>query len=258
MFIKKPPNKDVFDDSGYAILDTTLSDYPEFNKIVQEIYTELDVELKKSKLKEYGGYIMGNFGINQGQYGPKLYSIIFQQDFIDVFETLTNNKLDFFSIKYGGNLTLPKKGAQHFHLDGEFKKEMYLVSIATENIDLSNAPTEICVGSHLKPLKFWKFFINKKIKKKLLLKKGQILIRKHNLWHRGTKNLSNKARLLLSFVITPKAKNNQVDLMSTNLKILPNFFKSDLKGRLHEIMYVHFRTLHTILKLIYSFFKKNY
>ena len=46
----------------------------------------------------------------------------------------------------------------------------------------------------------------KKAKKKLTMKKGQILIRKHNLWHRGTKNLSNKNRLLLSFIMTPKVE----------------------------------------------------
>ena len=44
------------------------------------------------------------------------------------------------------------------------------------------------------------FFFAEKQKVKLTMKKGQILIRKHNLWHRGTTNHSDKPRLLLSFI----------------------------------------------------------
>ena len=100
----------------------------------------------------------------------------------------------------------PKKGAQIFHTDGNYQQEMYLISIATEDITLANGPTEVCVGSHLRSMSFDEFFFSKKDKKKLTMKKGQILIRKHNLWHRGTKNFSNKQRLLLSFIMIPKMR----------------------------------------------------
>ena len=109
---------------------------------------------------------MGNFGINQGPIGPKLYSWFFKDEFIKIFEDLTESKLDDFYIFHGGNLVLPNKGRQHFHIDGSYNKVMYMVSVATEDIDLNNAPTEICVGSHQRDLKFWEFFFSKKIKKK--------------------------------------------------------------------------------------------
>ena len=101
---------------------------------------------------------------------------------------------------------------------------MYLVSIATENINLKNGPTEICVGTHLKDLSFWNFFFSKKNKKKIVLSKGQILIRKHNLRHRGTINNTDKYRLLLSYIFMLKNRKKQLLPISDNLKILPNFF----------------------------------
>ena len=64
-------------------------------------------------------------------------------------------------------------------------------------------------------MKFWEFFLSKKYKKKVTLKKGQIFIRPHNLWHRGTKNKSNKPRLLLSFSMTPKIPNEQIQNYSS-------------------------------------------
>ena len=57
---------------------------------------------------------------------------------------------------------------------------MYLISFATEDITEENGPTEVCLGTSVKPLKYWQFFLTKKKKEKTLTKKGQVLIRKHS------------------------------------------------------------------------------
>ena len=88
------------------------------------------------------------------------------------------------------------------------------------------------------------------------MKRGQILIRKHNLWHRGTKNLSTKPRLLLSFIITLKDKKNKLDKTSSKFKILRNSFRNDLSGRLHEIIYAKLKFVIIIVKIFISFLKK--
>ena len=257
MFIKNTVNKISYNNDGYVILDTNLEHNKDFNGLIDEINNDLRFKIDNSDLKKSGGFIMGNFGINQGHYGPKFYSLIFKEQLIKIFEYLTETKLDKFDIFHGGNLVLPNKGKQHFHIDGSYYKKMYLVSIVTEDIDYNNAPTEICVGSHKKYMKFWEFFFSRKIKKKITLKKGQILIRPHNLWHRGTKNKSVKPRLLLSFTMTPKESNKQTQEISQSLEILPNFFKSNFFGKLHEYFYVYFESILIILKLFKSLIKKE-
>ena len=257
MFIKKTADKRSYNNDGYAILDTDLEHNKDFNDLVDEINNDLRIKINYRELKKNGGFIMGNFGIDQGHYGPKFYSLIFKDQLIKIFEELTETKLDEFDIFHGGNLVLPNKGKQHFHIDGSYYKKMYMVSIVTEDIDYNNAPTEICLGSHKKYMKFWEFFFSRKIKKKITLKKGQILIRPHNLWHRGTKNKSVKPRLLLSFSMTPKEDNKQTQKISSSVEILPNFFKSNFFGRLHEFFYVYFGSILTILKLINSLIKQK-
>jgi hypothetical protein len=256
MFLKELIDKSVFDKNGYVVLDTNLSDDSLFDNLINEIESCLSEEVKNSNINKLGGYIMGNFGINQGPFGPKLYSIVFKKEFISYFENLISKKLDLFDINFGGNLVLPKKGAQHFHTDGNFEDEMYLVSIATEDITSVNGPTELCIGSHIKPMSLDEFIFSKKNKKKLMIKKGQILIRKHSVWHRGTTNCSNKPRLLLSFIMIPKMRKVKLEPFSDKFKILPNFFKSNLSGRLHEIIYVKLGFLIIITKLFLSISKK--
>ncbi len=252
MFLRKKIEKIFFDTNGFVLLDTSLGDNHLFSSLITDIEKSLSLALENPNLKKFGGYLMGNFGINQGPFAKKMYSLVFKDEFIKYFEEITSKKLDSFDINYGGNLVLPKKGVQHFHTDGKYENEMYMVSIATEDITLENGPTEICVGSHLRSMSFHEFFFSKKDKKKLLMNKGQILIRKHNLWHRGTVNFSNKQRLLLSFVMIPKWRNTKIEPISSEFEILPNFFKSSLMGRIQEFLYVRLFSIHTVLKIFKS------
>ena len=107
----------------------------------------------------------------------------------------------------------------------------------------------------IKKKSFFNFF-SKKNKKKVLMNKGQVLIRKHNLWHRGTVNFSNKHRLLLSFIMIPKWRKINLDVLSEKLEIFPNFFKSTIMGRIQEFLYVRMFKIHTILKILKSFLYK--
>ena len=255
MFLKKLIDKNIFDSNGYVVLDTELINNPLFNDLINAFEDAVNLELKKSSIKKLGGYIMGNFGINQGPLGLKLYSLIFKEEFVNYFEKITSKKINSFDLNYGGNLVLPKKGQQHFHIDGSFEDEMYLISIATEDITLMNGPTEICLGSNNKNMSIDQFFFSKKQIVKLTMKRGQILVRKHNLWHRGTTNHSDKPRLLLSFIMIPKSRKVKIEKISSKFEILPNFFNSNLRGRFHEIIYVRFGFLIIYVKLIRAIIK---
>ena len=257
MLVKEFINKSFYHNNGYLILNTNLEFNQNYKRLVKEINEDIKFKLTRDNLHKYGGYLMGNLNIDQGKYGPKFYSLIFKKDLIKILENLINDKIKSFDIFYGGNLVLPNKGKQHFHIDGVYNKKMYMISFATEDINYENGPTEICVGTHKKEMKFYEFFWSKKIKKKILLKKGQILIRPHNLWHRGTKNKSKKPRILLSFSITPKIENSRIYKSSSNLKIFSNFFKPNFVGRIREFSYVYLEGFHIILRFLKSLILKK-
>ena len=51
--------------------------------------------------------------------------------------------------------------------------------------------------------------------------------------------------------------NKEIQKPSSSIEILPNFFKSDFFGRLHEFFYVYFGSVLMILKLFNSILKKK-
>ena len=207
-------------------------------------------ELEKTNVKNLGGFIMGNLSMQQGYLGDILFKLLFTPNFISKIEEVIDNKLSQYDIFFGGNICLPNKGNQIFHTDGSHKKEMYLITVATQDINLENGPTEIWKGSNLKRMNFWEFYFSKKKITKLLMKKGDVFIRKHSLWHRGTKNKTKFPRILITFALTPKKNFTQKLINTKKFVILPNFFKNNFKERIFEIIYTYLPILVVTNKLL--------
>ena len=68
MFLKELVDTSIFDKNGYVLLDTSLNNNRLFDELINEIEISLSEEINNSDIKKLGGYIMGNFGINQGPF----------------------------------------------------------------------------------------------------------------------------------------------------------------------------------------------
>ena len=84
-----------------------------------------------------------------------------------------------------------------------------LIGVPIEDLNEIDGPTELISGSHKQRISYWKFhlrfFFKKKIK--LILNKGDIFIRESYIWHKGTKNKSNKLRTIILFILSEKSPN---------------------------------------------------
>ena len=248
-----------FEKNGYIILKTSLSDNKLFQDILKKIDRDIEREIIKPEIKKLSGFIMGNLNVYPGNYGSQLLGLLkSDKNILDKIENILGKKIESYNINFGGNLSLPQKGKQLFHIDGVHGKEMNLVSIATENITENNGPTEVCIGTHKINYDYKKFLFTKKRKKKLCANIGDIIIRKHDLWHRGTINFSKKPRFLFSLLFFPKDSAHYISVPKTNdLKINPNFFKNNFIGKMYEIIYVKFNFLIIISKLFFSIINKK-
>ena len=146
--------KNKFNKEGYIKIDTDIKSNPKFAYISKKFDFFLNKEINKESSKKLGGYIMGNLNMQQGYLGNILFKLLFTSKFVSKIESIIENKLTEYDIFFGGNICLPNKGDQIFHTDGAFKKEMYLISVATQEINIENGPTEICEGSSLKRTNF--------------------------------------------------------------------------------------------------------
>lgn len=244
-----------FEQNGYIVLPKFVSS-KNFKILCNNLNEDIDKSLKKTNIAKLGGSMVGNLNVYPGIYGKKIFNILKKKKFLKILEKITKTKINNLSISVGGNLSLPKKHNQHFHTDGNFNQKMLIASIATSNINFYNGPTEVILENHDKDLPYWKFLISKKKKKKIFLNKGDLLIRKHSLWHRGTINFSNKCRFLIAFIIFDKKINRISNINhSKKIKIFENFFGNTIQERLKEFVYVYINLIYILYKILISFKK---
>jgi len=241
-----------FEKNGFLIIPNFInSENKEFVDLSNQLETEVKKKYSKIDKSKFGGTIMGNLGVYPGKLGNKIYEICLNNKLNEIVNKTLGKNLDEFQIHFGGNLCLPNSGGQNFHIDGKFNREVFLFSLATSKIIDDNGPTEVAIGSHKKDIPFWKFCLSKKDKIKIKLDIGDLSIRRHNLWHRGSPNKTNESRFLMSIFLYSKDNDREHYKVSDDVTIHPNFFKASPLGKFIETIYAKLK----IIYVIYLFFK---
>jgi len=242
-----------FKDDGFITIPNFIkSDNEEFINISSQLETEVKIKYSKIDKRKFGGAIMGNLGVYPGKFGNKIYQICLDNRLNETVKKTLGRNISDFQIFFGGNLCLPNSSGQNFHIDGKFNSKLFIFSIATSKITYENGPTEIISGSHKKNIPYWKFILSRKHKVKIKLNIGDLIIRQHNLWHKGSSNKTQESRFLMSFFLFPKNVHVKESYEITDdVKIYPNFFSATLLGKFKETIYTKLK----IIYVFYSFFK---
>ena len=247
-----------FLENGYIIKKNFLIN-DNFKRIAEELNKQIINKCSEIELSKIGGSIIGNLNLSPGKYGRELLNLLKLSNFEKIIEELTEKKINDLDIRIGGNLALPFKHNQHFHIDGNYKDEMLLASIATSNVDENSGPTEIILNSHAKFIPYWKFLISKKRKYKLTMSLGDLMIRKHCIWHRGTINNTNNPRFIIAFLIFDKLRKVAPNPHENNndIVIYNNFFGNSFSERIKEFIYVKCKYIFGLYKILYSIIKNK-
>ncbi len=246
---------DNFEKNGFIILRNFIKD-ENFNYLCEKLKENVLQEFKK--LDKKGGSLMGNLNVSPGIYSKKIFERLNTEEFKKIIQNISKKNFSAFDIISGGNLNFQYKYNQHFHTDSKFDNSFLIVNVVTEDIFEINGPLEVLPGTQKEKLPYWKVIFKKS--KKILAKKGDLIIRTSNLWHRGTKNISKNPRLLLAYTFKEKkGENGNVEFEDNkDLRILDNLFKSNVKGALKENFYTRLSYLYKSFRLLRSIFTKKH
>ena len=257
--IKNSIKKNFFEKNGYIKL-SNLIDSEVFDRLSEQIIFETNKFYNENlvRIKELGGFLTGNLELLPDKKLTDIWNIICDKSFQGTFKNIIGKEISKFDVKCSGNIVLPNKGFQHFHTDGPLKSNKIILNIAIHEIDLMNAPTQVVPGSHNREIKYWKFYLSEIFKEKVVIKmnKGDIILRNHSIWHRGTKNKSKNLRILLLFVLTEKSKDkNFKQKIYKNLTIGENQFKSTYWQKLKEVVSIYLSPFYIFYRIVTSLIK---
>lgn len=260
MFEVNELEKLFFLENGYVIKKNILSQNLNFRKISKKFKDELNELFKSENIKNLGGYKSGNLNIYPGKFGSDILSILNELSFKNYFNFLINDNIENYKIILGGNLNLPNSKYQFFHTDGKWNPRMIIINIATSDINLNNGPLELIEKSHFNNISYHKRLLKNFLekKKKIELKFGEILIREHRLWHRGTSNNSKKIREMLGIIFIKDENCNQKEKVeNTEMYLHSNIFGISKKEKIKEFIFINFKLILFFYKLIISIVKKK-
>ena len=250
-------DKVFFKTNGY-IIKNSLFKNSEFDKLSNDFKSELQSILSERKHINLGGYKSGNLNIYPGRYAHEILSKLNSINFKNYFEFLVDEKFDNYEIIYGGNLNFINSKKQFFHTDGNWNPRMIVLNIATSEINMKNGPLELVEKSHLKRMNYLKFILRSSSfkKKKITLNKGDILIREHRLWHRGTKNFSNEHREMIGIAFLSNNNKKANKILEKKIYLHPNIFGNSKKEKFKEFIFLKLKFLLFFYKIFLSIRKK--
>ena len=261
MLINNNSDYNFYHKNGF-IVKSIFKNNEEFLKISKNLKQELTNYFKKNseKIKSLGGYKSGNLNFISIKHSKQIIDLLNTNNFEEYFNHLTQDNLKNYEIMLGGNLNFPKSKNQFFHTDGKWNPRMIILNIATSDIKKENGPMEIINESHKIKLPYWKFILKSPFfkKEKIFLDEGELLIREHRLWHRGTTNYSTNMREMLGIIFIKKKiiQNKPTNLDEEHFSVFSNIFGNSKKEKFKEFIFLKLKFLLFFYKIFISIKKK--
>lgn len=149
------------------------------------------------------GKLAGHLNIRMGTAGRALLDAFNQTDLPELIRQLAGEPLEFSQAV--GNFNLPGSCMQDYHMDGSFDRPIMIANICLVPTDKVNGATELVPESHNVDMSYWRFNRDGWRARAVQpsVQPGDVVIRKSNIWHRGTPNHSSNPRPMAAFSWTP-------------------------------------------------------
>ena len=115
-----------FNKDGFIIIKNFINS-SSFNNTCDSLNWEIEKEFKEIEVSKMGGSIIGNLNVYPGKFSKIILEDLKKNGIDEIIQQLTKRDLNNLVLRVGGNLALPNKYNQHFHTDGNFNEEMFLV-----------------------------------------------------------------------------------------------------------------------------------
>jgi hypothetical protein len=253
--------KASFAENGYVVLRNVIS-----GEALAVLASRIVAEYQRQKMSKTlfagGGSISGHLNCFPGEETRVIYDALREKGILDLIKVLFPKVVRLPNL--GCNLNLPGSAAQHFHMDSNYFTEDFLIcNVAVVDTDLENGAIEVIPGTHKKYYKFWRFALERPDRRRtrIPMKRGDILIRTSNLWHRGMPNRSAKPRpmVALTWEDGGSSRENPFGFEGGKIAFFPNWYSPNLAGQLRERTFVAIPFTYSAYRFVRSFFgNKNY
>jgi len=252
--------KKQFADEGYFVVKSVVS--PEkLADLHKRIVTEFELAQQRGTLFSGGGLMSGHLNCFPGAESRFAYEAIVNRGIVDLIREVHPAATRLPNV--GCNFNLPGSATQHYHADRDFTREFIIANVAVVDTVVENGAIELIPGTQKKFYPYWKFALERPYKNSIRvpMKRGDVLVRTSNVWHRGMPNRTSVARPMLALTWEDGGSTNEDPFGVEEGKILfrPNWFRPTPMGRLREKVFVRLPITYSACRFVASLSgKKGY
>jgi ectoine hydroxylase-related dioxygenase (phytanoyl-CoA dioxygenase family) len=245
--------------NGYFILRNIVS--PErLHQLHTSLAREFEAQSSSGGLFSGGGLMSGHLNCFPGAGARFAYDALEEQGIIDLIKELHPSVVRMPNV--GCNFNLPGSHTQHWHIDRPFTRDFMIVNTAVVDTVIENGATDVIPGTHKKFYKYTRFVMERAARnaQRVPMKRGDVMCRSSNVWHRGMTNRTTVPRPMLAFTWEDGGSNLPDPFMANdgNIRFLPNWFKPTRVGRMREQLFVKVPIAYSALRLARSLVDKEY
>ena len=225
----------ALDTDGFFVLPDVVSAkrLADFNELVEQEFARIN---RDSPIFDGGGMYSGHLNCLPGTAARFAYDDIVAAGIVDFIRTVSPAWAD--RPRLMMNYNMPGSHAQHYHMDGVYLRDFLICNIAVVDTDLVNGALDVLPGTNRQFYRFWQYAAHRKYRTstRVSLSRGDIVVRRSTLWHRGMPNKSTKARPMLAFTFgdTPDANPDPFATSTDEMEFYPNWYQPTAIGRLRE------------------------
>lgn len=227
------------DDTGYAIFPGVV-DGVQLADLGRTLADEFDRVTRTGELFKGGGSLTGHLNCFPGDQSRFVYDELQRAGVVDVVREIRPDIVD--SVRATMNFNLPGSVAQHYHTDGLYTEDFLICNVAVVDTDLENGALDVLPGTHREFYKFWRY-ATKRLNRgstRLPVRRGDAILRRSTLWHRGMPNRSHAPRPMMAITFG-ETSGEPVDPFALNGGVpffFPNWYATSRAGQVRERLYV--------------------
>lgn len=223
------------DEDGYAVLRGVVS--PE---VCDTFAAEVLERYEHSDRFTGGGSFSGHLNCFPGRNSRAFYDALVADGVIDTIRQLRPAQVD--RVRATLNFNLPKSVAQHYHTDGLYIEDFLICNVAVVDTEIFNGAIDVLPRTQRQYWPFWKFATRRlgRGTTRLPMQRGDVLVRRSTLWHRGMPNMSATARPMMSLTFGEAAApdGDPFEVHDGEMFFYPNWFSTSRLGQLREKTFV--------------------
>ncbi len=251
--------KQEYASSGYFLLRNMVSPV-RLAELHNALFQEFDRVSKSGELFSGGGQFSGHLNCFPGAGARFVYDTLQDRGVIDLIKQLHPKVLRMPNV--GCNFNLPGSYTQHYHIDRPFTRDFMIVNIAVVDTVIENGATELVPGTHKQLYKYTRFVLERRHRTgvRAPMKRGDVLIRSSNVWHRGMTNRTSLPRPMLAMTWEDggSSQEDPFNAGEGTIRFLPNWFRPTRVGRLRERLFVKVPVAYSALRFARSIFDSEY